>query len=133
MYLKTLSLYQIVSLLRSNSQNIIRVNLLGNTLQSNLLCYIYLYTQPIYKSTVVFPTRLRNTITTTVTVDSTTTYHLKQHLRLRQALRPYGTILVQRTIAANRNQLLWINLRKLLKGQILIIQGLRPKLKILEL
>ena len=135
-YLRTLGLYQIVSLLYSNSQNIIRVNLLGTysiSLIDLIMLYlsIYLAHLQVYRS---IPIRPRNIITTKVTIDSTIRCHLKQHLQPHQALRPRGTTLVQRTTrAANYSQSLQDDLRKLLKGQTLIIQDLKLRLKILEL
>ena len=56
MYLKDLSPYLRQFLPYSNSQNIIRVNLLGNPtllVVITLLTILYLYTQPINISTVV--------------------------------------------------------------------------------
>ena len=63
MYLRTLGLYQIVSLLRSDSQNITGVNLLGtySTVADLVVLYLptYLAHLQVHRST---PTRPRNTL-----------------------------------------------------------------------
>ena len=112
-YLKDLSPYLRQFLPYSKSQNIIRVNLLGNHSTScyiMLLTILYLYTQPINKPTIVFPIRFRyiNPLqvlplsrTSTQELSPLTTsllYYLRPNLVYRVNLILYLTLIYPRVL-----------------------------------